>query len=392
MSVAGVVCEYNPFHNGHAHHLKATRAAGARCIVAVMSGCFVQRGTGAFCDPWARARAAVRCGADLVLELPVPFACGSAGVFARGAVELLSAFGADTLSFGAETADPALLQAAAAAGEDAAVQAEVKRLHALGVGYPSAVQQAVEARFGSRIAAVLAQPNNTLAVEYIKAAKNANAAFSFLPVQRVGAAHDEHAAGPRFASAMALRQMQTEDELRPFLPRAAFEEIFSETTLFFDEAAFETAVFCALRTMTLPEMARCVADESGLAARVFDASRTQTDLNALYAAAQTKSLTKAKVRRAVLHCFLKFDKALQTQSPPYLRVLAANERGLEALGAAKPALPVLTKHREAASLPEEAQAFYALQCRCADLYAALCRPRGAAGLAQTHAMAVLQTI
>ena len=354
MKVAGVVCEYNPFHNGHAYHLNAARNAGATHIVAIMSGNFVQRGAGAFCDEWARARAAVKSGADLVLELGVPFCCGSAGVFARGAVAQLNAFGVDELTFGAETEDLSLLQTAADACSRADVQAQIRRLHALGVGYPAAVQQAVGA-FCREAAAVLSLPNNTLAVEYLKAAKECGACFSVLPVRRVGAAHDAAGPGGSITSAMALREMKTAEEMRPFMPQTAFEELFSQNTLFFDSSAFETAALCALRAMTQVDMERCIADESGLAARVFAASRTATTLEALYAAAKTKSLTAAKVRRAVLHCFLGIDKALQIQTPPYLRVLAVNERGLELLHEAAPALPLVTKHKEVAALSEQSR-------------------------------------
>ena len=382
MKIAGVVCEYNPFHNGHAYHLNAVRQAGATHIVAAMSGNFVQRGTPAFCSKLARARAAVRCGADLVLELPVPFCCGSAGVFARGAVETLISFGVDLLSFGAETDDLSLLQKAADAGTDPAVQAQIKTLHAQGVGYPAASQQAV--------AAVLAQPNNTLAVEYIKAAKTAENAVSFLPVKRVGAAHDAEKSAGDFAAATLLRAMQTPEARRPYMPAAAFEEIFAKTTGFLDETAFETAVLCALRMLTKADMERFVADGSGLAMRVFSASRQATSLEELYTLAQTRSVTRAKVRRAVLGCFLELDKQWQKKPVPYLRALAANKRGLELLSHAEPGLPLITKHSETLSLFEEARAFYALQCRANDLYAAVCSPKGAAGQEQRSSMLVLK--
>ena len=389
MKIAGVVCEYNPFHNGHAYHLNAVRQAGATHIVAAMSGNFVQRGTPAFCSKLARARAAVRCGADLVLELPVPFCCGSAGVFARGAVETLISFGVDLLSFGAECDDLELLQTAAAAGLDSAVQAQIKALHAQGVGYPAAAQQAVAAFAGDAVAAVLAQPNNTLAVEYIKAAKTAESAVSFLPVKRVGAAHDAATSAGGFAPATLLRAMQTPEERRPYMPAAAFEEIFADETRFLDETAFETAVLCALRMLTKADMERFVADGSGLAMRVFTASRQARSLEELYALAQTKSLTAAKVRRATLGCFLQTDKTWQKKPVPYLRALAANKRGLELLSHAQPKLPLITKHSETAALHEEARAFYALQCRANDLYAAVCSPKGAAGEEQRSSMLIL---
>ncbi len=389
MKIAGVVCEYNPFHNGHAYHLNVARQAGATHIVAAMSGNFVQRGTGAFCDQWARARAAVQCGADLVLELGTPYSCSSAGVFAFGAVSLLHAFGIDVLTFGAETDDPFLLQTAANACLRADVREEISRLHALGTGYPAAVSQAVSAICGNEIAAVLDSPNNTLAVEYLKAANHLGAAFSVLPVKRFGVAHDAPCSSGNITSAAALREMNSKENMQPYLPPAAFEELFSRNTLFFDPHAYETAVLCALRTMSQTDMERCIADDSGLAARVFAASRASDSLDALYAAAKTKSYTVAKVRRAVLHSFLKIEKVWQTQTPPYLRVLAVNRRGLELLHTASPRLPLVTKHREMLSLSQKAQEYYEIQCRCADLYTALCSPKGMPGLEQTNCMHVI---
>lgn len=390
MKIAGVVCEYNPFHNGHAYHLQQTRKEGATHIVAVMSACFVQRGTGAFCDPFARARAAVRCGADLVLELGVPYACASAGVFAFGAVETLTAFGVDLLSFGAETPNPALLRQAADALSDDALQSEIGKLCAQGIGYPAAAQTVLENACGTEISAVLKTPNNTLAVEYIKAAKKIGAPLSFLPVQRVGAAHDAALPAGRTVSAKALREMKNKTEILPFLPPAAAREIFAPQTLFFDEAAFETALLCTLRQQSAAQMERCIANDSALSSRLFAATKTATDLPSLLTAAQTKSVTAAKVRRAALHCFLNLDASWQRTRPPFLHVLAANERGLELLHAASPLLPLITKHRETAALSETAKAFYALQCRVTDVYTALCRPRGQAGLLQRHSMDVLR--
>ena len=389
MKIAGVVCEYNPFHNGHAYHLQQTRKAGATHIVAVMSACFVQRGTGAFCDPFARARAAVRCGADLVLELGVPYACASAGVFAFGAVETLAAFGVDLLSFGAETAELSLLRQAANTLSNEALQVEIGKLCAQGIGYPAAAQTVLENAHGAAVADVLRTPNNTLAVEYIKAANNCGAPVSFLPVQRIGAAHDAAAPSGKIVSAKALREMPDRNDILPFLPPAAAQELFSPETLFFDEASFETALLCTLRQQSAMDMERCIADDSGLASRLFAASKTATDLPSLLAAAQTKSVTAAKVRRAALHCFLNLEKEWQRMRPPFLRVLAANERGLELLRKASPTLPLITKHRETGALSEKAQAFYALQCRVTDVYTALCRPRGQAGLLQRHSMDVL---
>lgn len=116
MSTAGIVAEYNPFHNGHAYHIARTRENGASAVVCVMSSWFVQRGETALMHPNARAYMALMNGADLVVSLPVPWACAAAQTFARGAVGLLDAMGCvDTLSFGSECADVTLLRAASRA-------------------------------------------------------------------------------------------------------------------------------------------------------------------------------------------------------------------------------------------------------------------------------------
>ena len=114
MRVVGVVAEYNPFHRGHAHHLQtARRLAGADAVVAVMSGCFVQRGDAALLSPGVRARMALSAGADAVILLPCLWSVRDAEHFALGGVSLLSSLGVDAISFGAETADKACLRQAA---------------------------------------------------------------------------------------------------------------------------------------------------------------------------------------------------------------------------------------------------------------------------------------
>lgn len=116
MKISGIICEYNPLHNGHLYHLEQVRRAGAEGIVAVMSGNFVQRGDAALLDKFTRARLAIEGGVDLVLELPVPYALAPAENFAMGGVALLTALGnVQEISFGSECGDIRLLSQAAEA-------------------------------------------------------------------------------------------------------------------------------------------------------------------------------------------------------------------------------------------------------------------------------------
>lgn len=172
MRVCAVICEYNPFHLGHAYHLRAAReASGADYVLCLMSGALTQRGAFARHDKWLRARAALENGADLVLELPTRFACAPAPDFASGGVALLSALGVAThLSFGCEASALPLLSAAAAffKAESPAFSAALRARLADGLPYPRARALAAEQAAGLP-AALLAQPNAALALEYLQA-------------------------------------------------------------------------------------------------------------------------------------------------------------------------------------------------------------------------------
>ena len=156
--IAGIVCEYNPMHNGHIYHIEKTKNAGADFVVAVMSGNFVQRGECALIDKWQRAEIAVKNGADVVIDLPVPWATGSAESFARGSVSLLSSFGIDVLSFGSETEDKELLCLCAEAAENEKVGILVRRYMSEGMNYPTALSESVSEVFGDDARRIISSP------------------------------------------------------------------------------------------------------------------------------------------------------------------------------------------------------------------------------------------
>ena len=172
MAIIGIIAEYNPFHTGHEYHIARSRELlGAdSTVICVMSGDFVQRGEAALYSKFARAEAACRCGADLVIELPLPWALSSAEGFARGAVGLLGALGATHLSFGSECGDVQRLERIAENLIDPAVNAEISRElnENANNSYASARQTVLARRLGDE-AKLIEQPNNILAVEYLKA-------------------------------------------------------------------------------------------------------------------------------------------------------------------------------------------------------------------------------
>ena len=369
MRVAGFVSELNPFHNGHAYFISRLRSAGVTHVVTAMSGSFVQRGEAAVADKFLRAEAAVRNGADLVLDLPVPWALGSAESFARGGVSLLVAFGCDVLAFGCETENAALLQTTAALLSRDDVRASGAARMKCGCTYPAAMAQALEAMGEADAVRLLTAPNNVLAVEYLKALRELRVNLPVLPVLRAGAAHDgELTAGP-IQSASALRSLPDIASMRPYLPPVAYEIFASHPDRLLDHENFETAVLTALRLLPDDAFDRFVADRSGLAERLRKAVRQARSLSQLYDLAKTKNLTHAKIRREAMHLFLQIDPSYEKETPPFARILAANARGLELLARRNCSIPVITKHAETAKLNARAQALYDLQCRASDLYA-----------------------
>ena len=209
MRFAGIIAEYDPFHNGHAWQLAQARALGAQRVAVAMSCGLTQRGALPLLPESVRVRAALECGADLVFALPAPWACAGAEAFARAGVHLLAATGCDALVFGAETPDAALLLETARVLNSAAYRAALKQQLAAGARSFAAARQAAVQAVGAdpAMAALLSQPNNNLAVEYCRAILEQRAGMTPVPLPRRGANHGqtlEESGHAQFASASAL--------------------------------------------------------------------------------------------------------------------------------------------------------------------------------------------
>ena len=371
MRAFGIICEYNPFHTGHQWQVSELRRRfGEDCaVVCAMSGNFVQRGDFAICRKHARAEAAVRGGADLVLELPTPWATASAEGFARGGVKVLAGTGVvDTLCFGSECADMEKLQRVAACltGENFAdaLHAELDK----GNSFAAARERAAEKLCGVD-AAVLRDANDILGVEYCKALSGTGIAPLALP--RMGIDHDAGATG-EFASASYLRERLLAGEacgeyLTPDMARL-YEAERKEGRAPVTMVNAERAMLAKLRTMTEDDFARYDEGNEGLYHRLYDARCTAVGIEALLAAAKTKRYAYARLRRTVLRMYLGIE--VLPERVPYLRVLACNERGRMLLKQMKKtaSLPILTKSADVRELSEEAQRLFTIEARTTDLY------------------------
>jgi len=393
--LAGIVCEYNPFHKGHLYHVEKTRQAGADMIVCVMSGNFVQRGECAFLDKRIRAEAAVCLGADVVLDLPVPWAVSSAENFARGSISLLKQFGVDVVSFGSECDDKQKLLFAAKSVDDKKVIALTKEYMSQGLSYPLSLSKSVSKLYGGEIADIISSPNSTLAVEYIRQILKYEG-MDFLPVKRKGAAHDSNDTEGEYLCASKIRQDIFADErLFSALPEQSACLLRAESEKGFAPCLMknnERGILSSLREMSITELQKYISDEKGLAGRIYEGVRTSVSLDELYEKVKSRNYTHSRVRREVLSAYLKIEKHLATETPPYIRILAVSEKGLSLLAAAKKnsALPIVTKHGEMQNLNEKSKQIYELQCSSTDKFALFSPVARECGLEQKSAMLIVK--
>lgn len=375
-NIIGVAAEYNPFHSGHQYHLEQSREmTGGGAVICVQSGDFVQRGEPAVFCKHARAEAAVRSGADLVLELPLPWALSSAEGFARGCVGLLGALGVVThLSFGSETGEVELLNALATALLDPAVDAMIREELDTGMPYAAARQRALQRAIGDMARAV-ETPNNILAVEYLKAMYDLHIHMEPIAVRRVGAGHDRTASPEEgYRSASELRTLlgagQDVSGYLPATATAVFRRELERGRGPVTAETLETAVLSRLRM--LPEAAYNALPDAaeGLGNRLCRAARTEATLDAVLAAASTKRYALSRLRRMLYGAALGLRAGMADGVPPYARVLAANETGLELLRqiGERTRIPVVTKPAYIRELDSEAQALFRLNAEATDLY------------------------
>ncbi len=376
MTVAGIVAEYDPFHLGHQHMLRAIRRRLGEdtAVVAAMSASFTQRGDAAVCTPEARAEMALRGGVNLVLELPVGFSTASAETFARGGVGVLAASGVvDTLCFGSESGDLALLRELAQAESSPAYRDALRGQTALGLPFAAARQRALEATLGR---AVPTGANDLLATEYLRALPEG---MDALAIPRRDGGHGGAQSATQVRRLLRAGEWDAAFALLPESSRAVLERERSRGCCPGSLAWAERAVLYRLRTMTEEKLAALPDCGEGLEHRLAAAAGRAATLEEFYALAKSKRYAHARIRRIALRAFL--DIQAVPDQVRYLRVLGADDVGLALLRRMKQtaSLPVVTKPAHGRTLTGQAREDYLAARRCDDLWA-LClehpRPTG----------------
>ena len=373
MEITGIICEYNPLHLGHKKQIDIIKAKNDTAVVCLMSGNFVQRGAPAIVDKTLRAKAAVECGADLVLELPVTAALCSAEGFAASGVSILSQF-CTHLCFGAEAGNSDILMETARALLSQDFKNVLRTELDKGLSFPAARQAALEALGAD--AAILEQPNNILATEYCKAILAQNSSLAIIPILRQGSYHDT-APDPENPSATALRTlMERSGNWKQYMPEqaaACFEGARLHSIRF-----GERAILSKLRTMTEAEFEALPFGSEGLWRKLMHAAHSQASLEDIITATKSKRYTRTRLDRMIMCAFLGITDELLYSPAPYVRVLAFNDTGRQ----------VLKKARANGSFPNIGEVqdhpYQLLEDRWGDLYGLFAETPEAAGQERNH--------
>lgn len=373
MQTVGIIAEYNPFHKGHAYQIEeAKKAANADFAVVAMSGNFVQRGAPAIIDKYARTKMALGGGADLVLELPVPFATAAAPIFAEAGVSLLTRLGCvDALCFGSESGNIDSLITAAHTLQEEPPEYKVllQRFLKEGNSYPKSVQLAMN----SMGTLLTASPNDTLGVEYIKALLASGSTMKPFAVKREGNDYHDTKLSLGFASASAIRsQIECESassisSLSAFLPETSFflmEKAFSHTfPITEDDFSLALGMIINAGQMTngmdLLHAAEMTPELYDRIQRILCTGQAFT-FSELAQNLKTKNITRARINRALLHCLLSIsqdDMELFRVSGfcSYARILGFKSNASSLLKAVKnnANIPVITKLADAKNKLDE---------------------------------------
>ncbi|MHB1454950.1 MAG: tRNA(Met) cytidine acetate ligase [Saccharofermentanales bacterium] len=386
MITVGIICEYNPLHNGHLHQIRKVREIfGEDCaVIAVMSGNFVQRGEAAVLDKWSRARAALQCGVNLVIELPAVYAAASAELFASGGVAIAASTGiCDYLVFGSESGDLHELEAIAdvLAEEPEAFRAYLKQHLDEGLSFSVSRSLAIE-EYGCTSGAsdILACSNNILAIEYLKAIRRRGIKrMKPYTIRREGQSYNEtRIVQDTHASASAIRESLQRPDLdaasilrtlggsMPAEALASLVSCYRRQSCILSREVFADNLFQLLLSNTPEGLSLLPGMGEGLGNRLRDLAASSTAgpdrLGKLIESASTRRYPRSRVRRALIHMLLGMTKedfamAAGENAPYYLRVLGFDKKGRYLLKIMRKTarLPIITRgsdFREYAANPE----------------------------------------
>lgn len=370
MKIAALISEFNPLHNGHKYIIDRMKEDGYS-VVCILSDNFVQRGDISIISKFDRASLAVECGADLCVELPCPWSMSFAENFAFGALSLIKNLKCvDKIYFGSECGDIELLKKAAGILSGNSLNIDLKKqINENGETYAKALQTALERNY-PELKGIISEPNNTLGIEYINAAKKLNINIDFETVKRIGSGHNSNKAD-EFTSSTFIRQCISTgntEEIKNAVPAPVYEKLkFADTA---NLLKLDTAILAYLRTLKKENLANLPDVSEGLENRVYSAIRMAHTFDELITEAKSKRYTLARIRRICLSAFLDIDNSFIYEEVPYLKVLAVSETGKSIIKkmSGKTDIPIVTSKKDYDKLEGFAKKTAEAVIRATDLY------------------------
>ena len=339
--VLGIIAEYNPFHNGHLLHLtKSKEETGAEYSICIMSGNFVQRGNTSIVNKWVKTEMALKSGIDLVLELPTVYAISSAENFAEGAIKLLNSLKiVDTVSFGSENSNIDILNRISGILYEEPKQyveflnEELKK----GLSFPKARENAILLYLNDqKYSNILNQPNNTLAIEYLKALKKYKSHIMPIAIKREKAFYNSNCIVDEYASATAIRNMIVNNQfndIRKVMPRLAYDLLMQEienNQYVIDISKFEKEILYSIRRLSTADLKKFPEVNEGLENAIKNAANSCNTLAELINIIKTKRYTQTRIQRILLYILLnitKKDMYISRKTVPYARILGYSQKG-----------------------------------------------------------------
>lgn len=360
MKILGIIAEFNPFHNGHKYLIEqAKRNAGADACIIVMSGNFVQRGEPAIMDKFTRAQIALKCGADIVIELPTFIATASAEGFAHGAVSLLKQLNiVDTIAFGIEknSIDIAVKISELLIEESTELKNSIKLLCESGLSYPVARSKTVLSMLPDTIKPdaekILSSPNSILAIEYLKAIKRLNWNIEPVTIKRKGAGYNDTSQYDNFSSASGIRNFLKEHKnISECVPEASYEIMikYMNTRGFVYEEDIFSALIYKLMSMDKNKLSEYIDSNEFIANKIKNCLYEVFGYDKLIELLSSKDYTVSRIKRVLTHILLEIDKSFLSENSyidytaKYARILACNNDRLLSLMCQNSKIPVIVK-------------------------------------------------
>lgn len=361
MKACGLIVEYNPFHNGHLHHLQeARKITGADCMITVMSGPFLQRGEPAIMDKFHRAKAALASGIDIVLELPFIYAVESSDLFAKGSVATLNEIGVSSICFGSESGDISAFLSGCQIlkNQEDQFKTTLKKYLDIGFSFPEASKEAYKKIGLVGEAMDLSKPNNILGFSYVKEIVDNILPIKPYTIKRTKSNYHDQTIQYRIASATSIRnelfkEMEMTEKVKHALPENTLEQLQvyrKNSGHWHSWEDYFPLLHYRVMTMAESELRAIHGVEEGLEYRIKRTAKIAESFHEWVDAIKTKRYTWTRLQRTFVHILANTKKSdlelpKHMNSVPYVRILGMTKTGREFLHARKKIMnvPVVTR-------------------------------------------------